>query len=119
VKSGLERKFATQPDPNPRHYRFLEVAFSGAILDLSGHEAKYPDLASPTESGYPFCQSLAAKARAMPVDGLHTPSARRKDGTCVPVFTESALGNESFAGHATFTPNADGAVTVHVSENAT
>ena len=77
-------------DP-PRFYSLIGCRFSGVAADLRGKEKDYPDLVSQTSEGYPFCQRLGAAARRRHIDAFHTPSARKKGGTCVPVFTESAL----------------------------
>jgi hypothetical protein len=75
-----------------RHFVMVACDLTGPVLILCGHEGKYPDLVSQTESGYEFCQKLADQARAAN-DALHAPSARRETGTCVPVFARRALSN--------------------------
>jgi len=47
-----------------RFYSFLNADFSGSVLIIVGHETLYPDLVSKSDSGYPFCQAVAASARA-------------------------------------------------------
>lgn len=79
-------------ESGPRYYQFLEVTFSGEILELCGHQGNYPDLVSATDAGYPFCQSVAIEARQQGIHGLSAPSARH-DGTCVPIFFEDAISN--------------------------
>jgi RES domain len=69
----------------PRYYQFLELTFDGDLVQLCGHEQEHQELVSPTEAGYPFCQSLAADARAAGYHALSAPSARAV-GTCVPIF---------------------------------
>jgi hypothetical protein len=96
VKYHLEKKIAADGGvrlPFPRFYSLLVCDFEGTALMLCGQEGKYPDLVSPTEQGYPFCQRLAASARADHVDGFVTPSARRQGGVCAPVFVLDALSN--------------------------
>lgn len=73
-----------------RYFAMIACEFRGQVLILLGHETRFGDLISATDSGYPFCQKLAREARGV-VDGLHAPSAREKGGTCVPVFRREAL----------------------------
>jgi RES domain len=83
--------------PYTRYFQFMACDFDDEVLDLRGKEKEHPDLVSPTDSGYPFCQVLAQSAAASSVDGLLTPSARnRPDGVCSPIFTRSALTNPRF-----------------------
>lgn len=90
--------------PHSRYFQFMACDFLGGVADLRGAESKYPDLVSPTESGYPFCQALAQTAIASGVDALQTPSARnRPDGVCCPVFSRSAITNPRFTGEAKVT----------------
>ncbi len=79
------------------YYHFLEVAFSGDILNLVGHEVEYPDLVSASDAGYPFCQKLATAARDEGIEGLHAPSARRSGGVCVPIFFEKAISHPAIS----------------------
>jgi hypothetical protein len=79
--------------PFPRFFQLIACDFSGPVLVLIGKEADYPDLVSPTEAGYPFCQALAQSARGSNIGAFLTPSARRDGGICTPVFSRSALAN--------------------------
>ena len=80
-------------DPNSRIYRLIECSYDGLTKDLRGQESRYPDLICTSESGYPFCRDLGRKAANGDVDGFFTMSARRKGGTCVPVFKREAISN--------------------------
>jgi hypothetical protein len=73
-----------------RYYTLVSCRFDGEVLDLEGRQNEYPDLVSPTNSGYPFCQQVANEARSV-VSGLHAPSARHSGGLCVPTFVRAAL----------------------------
>ena len=53
--------------------------------------ANWPDLTH--ESDYGFCNGLGTEAVASGLDGLLTPSARRPDGTNLPVFRRRAVSN--------------------------
>lgn len=74
------------------HFHLCACNFAGAVFVLAGHEDAHPDLVSQSESGYPFCREVAGEARAT-VAALHSPSARKRDGVCVPVFQESTLSS--------------------------
>jgi hypothetical protein len=89
-----------------KYFAIVSCWFDGLVLVLCGHENRYSELTSTTESGYPFCQHLAHEARSK-VDALHAPSARDASGTCVPVFSEQALSDRQIAHHGRFvqTPN--------------
>jgi hypothetical protein len=87
-----------------RYYQFMACDFQGDVLDLREREKQHPDLVSPTDSGYPFCQALARTAIGSGVDAFYTPSARnRPDGVCSPVFSRSALTNPRFVDSPTVT----------------
>lgn len=75
----------------PRYYQFVEMTYDGMSLELCGHEVKYPELVSQSDEGYPFCQAIALQAKTEKIDALHAPSARRRGGVCVPIFTISSV----------------------------
>lgn len=54
-------------------------------------QADWPDLTH--DSDYGFCNGLGAEAVAADLDGLLTPSARRPNGTNLPVFRRRAVSN--------------------------
>lgn len=62
--------------------------FAGMTKDLRSGSTTQPEL---TAEDYRFCQQLGAKAVAANLDGFLTPSARKADGTNVPVFNREAL----------------------------
>ena len=76
---------------HPRFYSMIKCCFQGSTLDLRGCEAKHPELVSDTKNGYPFCQKLGEYAVQNYIEGIFTPSARSKGGTCVPVFFRTAV----------------------------
>ena len=78
---------------HPRYYDVVACDFLGAALILRGHENEYPDLVSATDAGYPFCRAVASWAREQGASALYTTSARRDEGTCVPVFARQCLSN--------------------------
>lgn len=65
--------------------------FDGATKDLRPKESKWPKLVH--DSDYRFCNKLGAEAMQLGLDGLLTPSARRKTGTNLPVFTRDSISN--------------------------
>lgn len=77
----------------PRYYTVIGCDYSGQTLMLVGCEVEYPDLVSPTDAGYPFCQTVAMWAQAQGAQALHTRSARRASGVCMPVFERTCLAN--------------------------
>jgi hypothetical protein len=89
----------------PRYYHFLEVAFNGTALVLCGHQGDHPELISASNSGYPFCQELAAAARQDGIDALYAPSARHSGGICVPVFHAHVLSSPQITGSLRFLLN--------------
>jgi hypothetical protein len=91
-----------------RFYHLLACDFVGTVANLLGKEVGHPELISPTEDGYPFCQALAKEARAAGVHAFHTPSARYPGGTCSPVFDRPNLANEQTVARTRFVPTSSG-----------
>lgn len=85
-----------------RFYKFLYVTFSGVALVVAGHESSHPELVSPTDAGYPYCQSLAAAARDNGNDALYASSARSA-GICVPIFSQPTISNPAITATVRFT----------------
>src|SRR5262245_17206582 len=79
--------------PHDRYYDLISCDYAGDTMTLLGAEAKYPNLVSPTEVGYPFCQRLAKAATGQGVDAFYTRSARDEHGTCVPIFYRRNITN--------------------------
>ena len=97
-----------EADGHSRYYSLITCKFSGITADLRGKETVYPDLVSQTESGYPFCQRLGRGAKEKNIDAFYTPSAREEGGTCVPVFTETALSKPEVIGRVKVSATSDG-----------
>ena len=76
----------------PRRYALVACEYRAVTAELRGKECAHPELVSPSEAGYSFCQKLAHQAVAAGIAGFLTRSARDPDGTCVPVFAREALG---------------------------
>lgn len=72
----------------------------------------WPDLTH--DSDYSFCNGLGSEVVASDLDGLLTPSARRPNGTNLPVFRRQAISNPEV--HAVVAMTLDpssGEVTLH------
>jgi hypothetical protein len=68
----------------------ISCRFEGATKDVRPFHADCPWL---TEDTYDECQRLGAAAKAEGLDGLLSPSARRLEGTTVPIFSQSSVSN--------------------------
>jgi RES domain len=79
--------------PFPRHFALVRCDFEGQTIVLVGHEESYTDLTSVIEAGYPFCRAVARWAQTEGAQALHSTSARRHEGTCVPVFARACVSN--------------------------
>ena len=85
-------KFAGRPQGERRAwYQRFRCDFDGSVKDLRPRRAEWQQLTHDTD--YRFCNGLGAEARAEDLDGLLAPSARRSEGTNVPVFKRSAISN--------------------------
>jgi len=76
----------------PRRYALVACEYRAVTAELRGQEGAHPELVSPSEAGYAFCQRLAHQAVSAGIGGFFTRSARAPDGTCVPVSARDALG---------------------------
>lgn len=68
----------------------LECSFNGNVMDLRA-VPDMPFLTDPSEDAYPRCNEVAEEARQRDAGGLLTTSARRAQGTCLPVFRKDCL----------------------------
>ena len=75
------------------YYRRFTCDFQGDIKDLRPHLAAMPCLIQDEAAGYPDCNRIGTEAVSEGLDGLLTPSARKHEGTCLPVFRREALSN--------------------------
>ena len=73
------------------YYSRFACDFDGTAKDLRPKEAEWPKLVH--DHDYRFCNKLGAEAVQLGLDGLLTPSARRKTGTNLPVFARNAISN--------------------------
>lgn len=75
------------------YYRRFACDFRGDVKDLRPYLAAIPCLIQNEAAGYPDCNHIGTEAVSEGLDGLLTPSVRRHEGTCLPVFRREALSN--------------------------
>lgn len=85
-----------------RFYRRVNLHFAGDVKDLRPKTAEWPDLVS---DDYSFCQAIGKEVYELQIDGLRSTSARRADGTCLPVFRREAVSNPTDLGFVRVDPN--------------
>lgn len=74
--------------------------FSGQVKDLRPKIAEWPFLTA--DKGYDVCNQVAAEAKAAGLDGLLSQSARRQEGTTLPVFKRECLSDARLEGERIF-----------------
>lgn len=83
-------RYAGRPERSrTMFYRRFSCRFEGVEKDLRPKLGEWPDLVHPSD--YTFCNHLGQEARVSGIDGILAPSARRSDGTNLPVFRRRAL----------------------------
>ena len=83
-------KYAGNPTaPRTFYYSRISCRFDGSVKDLRPMRTVWSGLTH--DSDYSFCNDLGAESVASDLDGLLTPSARRPDGTNLPVFKRRAI----------------------------
>ena len=77
----------------PRHvfYRLFHCSFSGEVKDLRPKFLEWPQLTDSDD--YEFCNELGLDAIRLGLDGLIAPSARRKNGNNLPIFTQKSVSS--------------------------
>lgn len=73
------------------YYSSVRAVFNGISVDLLKFLDELPLLVDDPPEGYIFCQRIGREASTSNIDGLLTPSARKTDGVCTPVFRRSAI----------------------------
>ena len=89
-------------DERTAYYRRFACNFQGNVKGLRPHLAAMPYLIQDETIGYPHCNRIGAEAVSEGLDGLLTPSARKPEGTCLPVFNREALSNPQSQGFVAF-----------------
>ncbi len=86
-------KYAGKPaSSRTAYYSCFSCHFDGSLKDLRPMHKDWPDLTH--DSDYDFCNRLGTEAvEDSDLDGLLTPSARRPNGTNLPVFRRRAVSN--------------------------
>lgn len=97
------RKYLTQNATKPRTVYFLRFAcdFNGTGKDLRVKHDEWLWLTH--DSDYSKCHGIAHEAVQEGLDGLLVPSARRSNGTCLPVFKRTAISNPESEEYVSFT----------------
>jgi hypothetical protein len=89
---------------------FCEVScdFEGSVKELRDRIHEFPFLiANKEDGGYDRCNEVGREAVAEHLGGLLTASARRREGTCLPVFRVDALSNPRPGRYVAFSYDAD------------
>ena len=76
--------------PRTFYYSTFRLDFSGSVKDLRDHSATCPEL---TSDHYAYCNKIGVLAVKIGLYGLLVPSARRREGTNLPIFDERAISN--------------------------
>lgn len=97
------RKYLTHHATKPRTVYFLRFVcdFNGSGKDLRIKHNDWPWLTH--DSDYSKCNDIAREAVEEGLDGLLAPSARRNNGTCLPVFKRTAISNPTSEDVVSFT----------------
>jgi len=101
------RKIVGKPNtPRTGYYLCFRCDFDGLVKDLRSKHMEWVEL---TDEDYEFCNKLGAEAVQLDLDALLSPSARKADGTCVPVFTRTSISNPQAVTHVavTYDPSTD------------
>lgn len=78
------------------HYGRIRCSFKGVLKDLKFMQDRWPELTH--DSDYGFCNKLGAEAVNRKLDAFLTPSARRENGTNVPIFTRESISDPRLIG---------------------
>ena len=94
-KAGYFHRLENDESAPKRYFDILKFDFIGSHFDLFPIAGEVPELTSEDDSGYPRCREIAQEAIDAAADALLTPSARAKEGRCVPVFSESSFEGDA------------------------
>ena len=73
------------------YYQRFTCLFQGEEKDLRDKQSEWPELVH--DSDYTFCNRIGTKAVRLKLDGLVVPSARRENGSNLPVFKRPAISD--------------------------
>ncbi|SRR6266508_5322449 len=97
--------------PTRAYYRLARVRFAGDVKDLRPKVEEWPFLVA--ENGYDACNQLGEEAVESGLAALMSRSARRPDGTTLPVFSKNSLSQVELQGYRVFSYDPEnGEVTV-------
>ena len=88
------------------YYNRFRCQFRGSAADLRPRASDWPFLIDDGSEAYARCQALAREGVELRIDGFHAPSARRAEGTNVPIFQRQALSEPEILGVAAFSRHA-------------
>ena len=91
IKHWVPRIVGNPKSPRTIFYRRIRCRFNGLVKDIRGMQGVWPRLTH--DSSYCFCNKLGLEASGLKIDAFLTPSARRKNGTNLPIFTRSAISD--------------------------
>lgn len=92
VAHWFKKDFGGRPQgQRSAYYRCFTCLFEGQEKDLRDKQSEWPELVH--DSDYTFCNRIGAEAVRLELDGLVVPSARRENGSNLPVFKRSAIRN--------------------------
>lgn len=77
------------PVQRSAYYQRFTCLFEGIEKDLRSKQGEWPELVH--DSDYTFCNRIGAEAVQLELDGLVVPSARRENGSNLPVFRRAAI----------------------------
>ncbi|MEK6657699.1 MAG: RES family NAD+ phosphorylase [Nitrospirota bacterium] len=105
VKHHIRKYLTPQHATKPRTVYYLGFAcdFVGNSKDLREKYSEWPWLTHDTDSSISKCHNIAREAVQEGLDGLLAPSARRNNGTCLPVFKRTAISNPESTEFVAFT----------------
>ena len=90
-KYHMRRNVGRPQHSRTMFFRRFSCRFEGVEKDLRPRLGDWPDLVH--SSDYTFCNRLGEEARVSGIDGILAPSARRSEGTNLPVFQRRALSD--------------------------
>ena len=89
-------------DGSAMYFRLLEIGYEGETLDVRARNVEFPFLTKPDSSSYQECTIFAEEAINAQIDAICTTSARRQEGSCLPIFRRSAITTLTPATHLRF-----------------
>ena len=92
VAHWFKKEFGGRPQGRrSAYYQRFTCLFAGQEKDLRDKQSEWPELVH--DSDYTFCNRIGAEAVRLELDGLVVPSARRENGSNLPVFKRSAISD--------------------------